>query len=35
MANTHLQLQQVFDPNMTFEKCWWYGTSTANQRIEA
>ena len=35
MANAHLQLQQAFDPNMTFDKCWWYGTSTANQRIEA
>ena len=35
MAQAHLTLQQAYEPEITFENCYMYGTSTANQRIEA
>jgi hypothetical protein len=35
MADTHYQLQVAYDPNLQFDDCYLYGTSTANQRIEA
>lgn len=35
LANAHFQLQQEADPNIQFSDCYLYGTSTANQRIEA
>lgn len=35
LANLHFELQQAVEPNLRFEDCYLYGTSTANQRIEA
>ena len=35
LANAHFQLQQEAEPGLQFEDCYLYGTSTANQRIEA
>ena len=35
LANAHFQLQQEAEPGLKFEDCYLYGTSTANQRIEA
>ena len=35
MANAHYQLMQKQLPDISFEECYYYGTSTANQRIEA
>ena len=35
MAQAHLKLLQSYQPEMIFENCYMYGTSTANQRIEA
>jgi hypothetical protein len=35
LAETHFQLQQAAEPGLRFEDCYLYGTSTANQRIEA
>jgi len=35
LANAHFQLQQESDPSLRFSDCYMYGTSTANQRIEA
>src|SRR5947207_823886 len=35
LANVHFQLQQEAEPGVQFEDCYLYGTSTANQRIEA
>jgi hypothetical protein len=34
-ANAHWQLRQQQQLGIKFDKCYWYGTSTANQRIEA
>ena len=34
-ANTHWQLSRSHDPEKDFKDCFMYGTSTANQRIEA
>ena len=35
MAQAHLQLLQAYEADMSFDNCYWYGTSTANQRIES
>jgi hypothetical protein len=35
LAGAHFQLQQAAEPGLRFEDCYLYGTSTANQRIEA
>ena len=35
MAQAHLQLLQAYDPEIEIKNCYMYGTSTANQRIEA
>jgi hypothetical protein len=35
LANAHYELQQAAEPGLRFEDCYLYGTSTANQRIEA
>ena len=35
LANARFQLQQEAEPGLKFEDCYLYGTSTANQRIEA
>jgi hypothetical protein len=35
LANAHYQLQQNQQPSLDFSDCYIYGTSTANQRIEA
>jgi hypothetical protein len=35
LADAHYQLQQDIDPQILFQDCYLYGTSTANQRIES
>ena len=35
MTQAHLQLLQAYDPEIEIKNCYMYGTSTANQRIEA
>lgn len=35
LADAHYQLQETYEPDLQFEECYLYGTSTANQRIEA
>lgn len=35
LADAHYQLQQDIEPDLQFQSCYLYGTSTANQRIEA
>ncbi|KAI4211630.1 MAG: hypothetical protein LQ351_005533, partial [Letrouitia transgressa] len=35
LASAHHQLQQKYQPEIQFGDCYLYGTSTANQRIEA
>jgi hypothetical protein len=35
LADAHFQLQQNIQPDLEFRDCYLYGTSTANQRIEA
>lgn len=35
LASAHHQLQQVTQPDLQFENCYMYGTSTSNQRIES
>ena len=35
MASAHHQLQQIAEPDLQFQDCYMYGTSTTNQRIEA
>lgn len=35
LAEAHYQLQTSFEPDLEFQQCYLYGTSTANQRIEA
>ena len=35
MAQAHLQLLQAYNPEIKVKDCYMYGTSTANQRIEA
>jgi len=35
LENAHFQLQQEAEPGLKFEDCYLYGTSTANQQIEA
>lgn len=35
LASAHHQLQQEYEPGLEFQDCYLYGTSTANQRIEA
>lgn len=35
IGGTHIQLMQAHDPSIQAEDCYIYGTSTANQRIEA
>lgn len=35
MASAHWRLHQDSNPTIPFNKIWWYGTSTLNQRIEA
>jgi len=35
MANAHCQLHQELNPDTTWSDHYWYGTSTANQRIES
>lgn len=35
LADAHYQLQTTYEPDLEFQECYLYGTSTANQRIEA
>lgn len=35
LADLHFELQQAVEPGLRFQDCYLYGTSTANQRIEA
>ena len=35
LADAHFQLQQALESDLEFRDCYLYGTSTANQRIEA
>ena len=35
MAAAHHQLRTSYEPNISFDKCYLYGTSVLNQRIEA
>ncbi|KAF1974177.1 hypothetical protein BU23DRAFT_567696 [Bimuria novae-zelandiae CBS 107.79] len=35
LADAHYQLQSLYQPDLEFQECYLYGTSTANQRIEA
>jgi len=35
LAQAHFELQRGQEPSLSFEDCYIYGTSTANQRIEA
>ena len=35
LASAHHQLQQVMEPDLEFQNCYLYGTSTTNQRIES
>jgi hypothetical protein len=35
LADAHYQLQTSYEPDLEFQECYLYGTSTANQRIEA
>jgi len=35
MANAHCQLHQELNPHAAWNDHYWYGTSTANQRIES
>ena len=35
LAAAHFELQKNEVPDLEFDDCWIYGTSTANQRIEA
>jgi len=35
MANAHCQLHQTINPDAVWSDHYWYGTSTANQRIES
>ena len=35
IGNAHYQLMQKQSPDISFEECYYYSTSTANQRIEA
>lgn len=35
LADAHYQLQTLYEPDLEFQECYLYGTSTANQRIEA
>ena len=35
LAAAHFQLRRGENPDLSFEECWIYGTSTSNQRIEA
>ena len=35
LADAHYQLQTSYEPDLEFQDCYLYGTSTANQRIEA
>jgi hypothetical protein len=35
LADAHYQFQQDIEPDLQFQDCYLYGTSTANQRIEA
>jgi hypothetical protein len=34
-ANAHFHLSKAVDPDLQFQECYIYGTSTNNQRIEA
>jgi hypothetical protein len=35
MANAHMQMHLALDPEKDLNSVFWYGTSTANQRIES
>lgn len=35
LADAHYQLQSLYQPDLEFQDCYLYGTSTSNQRIEA
>lgn len=35
LADAHYQLQTTYEPDLEFQECYLYGTSIANQRIEA
>lgn len=35
LADAHHQLQKAIEPDLTFQECYMYGTSTTNQRIES
>ncbi|KAF1970029.1 hypothetical protein BU23DRAFT_571086 [Bimuria novae-zelandiae CBS 107.79] len=35
LADAYYQLQSLYQPDLEFQECYLYGTSTSNQRIEA
>jgi hypothetical protein len=35
LSAAHLKVAQTHEPSCTMDKCYWYGTSTANQHIES